>query len=93
MTWTVYSRNTNPIGERWLNWNGRDWVADAETTAILTWPGFSFLLTPTGPEQVGIGSTESELFAAALHVIPAPGTAGEVPAYPRVPRLPDGAVG
>ncbi|WP_282775887.1 hypothetical protein [Nocardia sp. CC201C] len=89
MSWTVYSRTH--IG-RWLNWKGRDWKADAETTAALTTPGFAFPLTPTGPVQRGYGPGESELLAAALAVIPAPRTAGPVPEYPRVPTPPDGAI-
>ncbi|MBF6298221.1 hypothetical protein IU459_11785 [Nocardia amamiensis] len=92
-TWSVYSATTDPVGERWLNWNGRDWKADPETTAALTAPAFSFPLTPTGPFQTGYGPGESELLAAALHVIPGARTAGQVPEYPQIPRLPDGATG
>lgn len=88
MSWTVYSRLD---GTRWLNWNGRDWKADPETTDTLNRPGFAFPLTPTGPTQVGIGPGASQLFAAALHVIPAPGTAGRTPEYPQIPKPPDGA--
>nr|WTA71326.1 hypothetical protein OHB51_35620 [Micromonospora sp. NBC_00855] len=89
--WTVYSRGDD--GVRWLNWNGKDWKADPETTARLNEPGFAFPLTPTGPVQHGYGPTESTLFAAALAVIPAPAHAGDVPDYPQIPTLPDGAVG
>lgn len=91
MSWTVYSRTEN--GARWLNWNGRDWRADPETTAHLQDPQFAFPLTPTGPVQHGIGPTESNLFAAALYVIPAADHVGDVPAYPAIPPVPRGAVG
>lgn len=90
MSWTVYSRTDST---RWLNWNGKDWKADTATTELLRAPGFAFPLTPTGPVQRGYGPGESELLAAALYVIPAPSTAGPIPEYPRIPRLPDGAVG
>ncbi|MGW4718264.1 hypothetical protein [Nocardia sp. NPDC004260] len=90
MSWTVYSRTE---AGRWLNWNGRDWRADRETTAVLSEPGFAFPLTPTGPTQVGYGPGESELLAAALYVIPAASTAGQVPEYPQIPTLPNGAAG
>ncbi|MGV9742865.1 hypothetical protein [Nocardia farcinica] len=89
-TWTVYSRTEGVA--RWLNWNGTDWKADPETTAALTAPGFAFPLTPTGPIQTGYGPGESELLAAALYLIPAPDTAGQIPDYPRLPRLPGGAI-
>lgn len=91
MSWTVYSRTEG--GARWLNWNGTDWRADPETTAALHDPAFSVPLTPTGPVQRGYGPTESNLFAAALHVIPAAESVGDVPEYPVVPQLPPGAVG
>ncbi|MFE2995004.1 hypothetical protein ACFXG4_08335 [Nocardia sp. NPDC059246] len=89
MSWTVYSGSDRV---RWLNWDGHDWKADPETTAQLSAPGFSFPLTPTGPIQTGYGPGESELLAAALFVIPDPQTAGAIPAYPRLPQGPRGAV-
>lgn len=85
----MYSRTDTA---RWLNWNGRDWKADPESTERLTAPGFSFPLTPTGPIQIGYGPGESELLAAALHIIPAADTAGPVPDYPQLPPGPADAV-
>ncbi|MGW4123627.1 hypothetical protein [Nocardia sp. NPDC004711] len=79
-------------GDRWLSWDGRAWTADPDTDAVLRRPGFAFPLTPTGPVQVGYGPGESELLAAALHVIPASVASGQVPDYPLLPVLPPGVI-
>lgn len=88
MSWTVYSRLTDPVGQQWVNHNGTDWVADKLTTTLMT-PDMAFPLTPTGPIHHGLGD-ESSVFAAALYLIPCPGTAGQLPDYPALPvSLPD----
>ena len=90
MSWTVFSRDLERA--RWLNFDGAQWVADDATTAILSRPGFTVALTPSGPMVDDI-SGESELYAAALAVIPMPEAVGDLPAYPAVPELPPRSVG
>lgn len=81
MSYRITSR-TDPT--RWFDHNGTDWTADPETTRVLTQPGYTFPLTPTGP--IATLSDDSTLYAAALYVIPASDEQGDYPPYPKVPR-------
>lgn len=90
MTWSVRSR----IDEsRWFTCEeGMAFTADPVTAGEL-WnlPGLNFGLTPVGPVQMGV-TTPSELLAAAMWSIPAPEVSGDAPDYPRLPKIPPGAV-
>ncbi|OUS97379.1 hypothetical protein [Rhodococcus sp. NCIMB 12038] len=87
--WTVYGEHTR---DRWLNHRDPlDWVADPETTATLTAPGFGFPLVPCGPWQAGIVD-ELTLYLAALAVIPGARYAGDVPELPARLRAIPGVV-
>ena len=82
MTWTVTSRKDT---SRWLECSaGIEYTADPVTTFELGDPAsFEFPLTPTGPTVRGV-QTPSELYAAAVHLIPAAQWSGELPDYPDV---------
>lgn len=83
MSYRIESRTDH---DRWFAHDGTFWVADPETTAYLTEPGYTFRLTPTGP--IATVTDESTLYAAALSVIPASEATGDHPPYPNIPRSP-----
>ncbi|CAG7642862.1 hypothetical protein SIM91_02960 [Rhodococcus opacus] len=88
--WTVYGPGGPPY--RWLNHRDPlDWVADPETTAVLTAPDFGFPLVPAGPWQQGTPD-EVTLYLAALAVIPGARYVGDVPGLPARLRATPGVV-
>ncbi|OOL31861.1 hypothetical protein GQ85_11050 [Rhodococcus rhodochrous] len=76
--WTVFSRTDRT---RWVNHQDGRTTADPVTRRALADPDLTYPLTPTGPIRSGIAD-ERDLYAAAMHLVPAPMVAGTPPGWP-----------
>ena len=85
--WRIESR-LDPA--RWVEHDGKNWVADEATTEELLVMGDGPQpMTPTGPIYVPTSKGDPyALYLAALAVVPAPQVTGTPPPRPPLPEIP-----